>query len=324
MVSVADPGELTRFVLDQAKNLGFELAGVCEATPSRTLPAFMQWLEEGHHADMGYLERSLHLRSDPAGLLPGVQSIVAVGLNYHQNNPRLAGEPRIAQYALGRDYHKTIRAKLRRLSTVLQAQCSDAEVRVCVDSAPILEREYAHRAGLGWFGKNTCLINSQRGSWFLIGLLLTTVRLRPTEPAVGGCGTCRQCIDACPTGAIVHLDERWQVDARQCLSYHTIENRSDIPAEIQSRTDGWTFGCDICQEVCPFNQPRPSQPLRAQVTTEPDFLRTRAWPNLVQLAQITESDWDTLTQGSAVRRARWKGLRRNAQINLSLAKEPNV
>jgi len=283
-----------------ARELGFQLVGITPALPSESIGFYESWLDRGFGADMSYLREHIPLKGDPRSLMPGAVSIVMVGLNYFQ--PPLE-HVKIARYALGRDYHLVLRQKLRRLARELPG-----ESRVCVDSAPLLEREYAHRAGLGWFGKNTLLINSQRGSWFLIGSILTTAELVPDAPATGGCGTCRACIDACPTGAIVFADGRWQVDSRLCISYQTIENRADMIGP----THGWIFGCDVCQEVCPFNQPRITQPLRAAVTKEPDF-RPRDWPPASELATIDESDWETLTAGTAVRRARHLGLQRNAK-----------
>jgi epoxyqueuosine reductase len=246
-----------------------------------------------------------------------VRSIVAVGLNYHQAESTSNETPRIAEYAQGRDYHKVIRGKLNALARWLKANEPGVECRPCVDSAPIFERDYANLAGLGWFGKNTMLINSHRGSWFFIGLLLTTAELKPSTPAIGGCGSCHKCIEACPTGAIVFEDGRWQVDARRCISYLTIEYRGEIPPEIAKRMGDWTFGCDVCQQVCPFNQPREHQPLRAAPTREPDFQNVRHWPLLIELADISYGDWDQLTQGSPVRRTGYEGIRRNARVALS-------
>ncbi len=261
---------------------------------------------------MEYLREHVPLKAHPEQLLPGVRSVVAVTLNYYQPNRSEAGKPRIAAYALGRDYHKVLRGKLKKLATWVEASEPGSVCRPCVDSAPIFERDYARLAGLGWFGKNTMLIDSRRGSFFFIGILLTTAEFAPDAPAEGGCGTCTRCIDACPTGAIVQVEGRWQVDARRCISYQTIEHRGELTQD----THGWTFGCDVCQEVCPFNQPRPSQPLRAAPTTEPDFLAQREWPTLAQLAECGEAEWDRLTRGSAVRRAGLEGLRRHARANL--------
>ena len=265
---------------------------------------------------MTYLAEHLPLKADPRSLLPSCQSIVVAALNYNQPNPKRPGSPMIARYALGRDYHRVIRKKLRALEKVIEEWDSKAECRSCVDSAPILEREYAQQAGIGWFGKNTCLIDSRRGSWFFLGVLLTSAKLEPDMPAIGDCGTCTKCIDACPTGAIVLDDGRWQVDSRQCISYLTIEHRGAIEDDLAKRLGGWTFGCDICQEVCPFNEPRVSQPERATVTAELDFLTKREWPALDELAKIESEQWDALTAGSAVRRATFDGLRRNAKLNL--------
>ncbi len=307
---------LTESLTGYALALGFELAGVCSGTPPETIEHYRQWIGRGHHASMGYLARSVDLRSSLDSILPGTQSVIAVGLFYNQAVHRSPGDPRIARYALGRDYHKVLRGKLRQLERFLLQSVPDAQCRACVDSAPVLEREYAQRAGLGWFGKNTCLIDSHRGSWFVIGLLLTTVPLTPSSAAMGGCGTCRRCVDACPTGAIVLEDGRWQIDSRRCVSYLTIEHKGAIAEQYEAGIGDWTFGCDVCQEVCPFNGARPSQPQRSPQTTEPDFLAVRAWPHLEELRNWSEKEWDLGTQGSPVRRAGYKGLRRNATINL--------
>lgn len=305
-------------IKEEAHRLGFDLVGVCDAAPPAPtyLAAYDQWLEANRHAGMAYLASRRALRADVAALLPKCRSVVCVGLNYYQAAQKTDGEARIARYALGRDYHKVIRAKLKALARHIESIHPGAQSRVCVDSAPLPERHYAQRAGLGWTGKNTLLINSQRGSWFLLGEVLTTVELEPDASAIGGCGTCRKCVEQCPTGAIVFRNDRWQVDARACISYLTIEHKGDFGPEF---TTDWTFGCDVCQEVCPFNQPRESQPLRANTTLEADFLAHRQWPRLVELADIAYEDWDGLTQGSPVRRAGIDGLRRNARANLKYA-----
>ena len=303
-------------IREYAHGLGFDLVGFTVATPAEEASAFYQkWVLAGFAADMDYLKDHIEAKRSPESMLPGAKSIIAVGLNYNQPLKETDDGPKISRYALGRDYHKVLRAKLKKLSAFINQQHPDSNSRICVDSAPIMERTYAQLAGLGWFGKNTLLINSQRGSWFFLGLILTTAELKPDQPALGGCGTCRACVDACPTGAIVQFEGRWAVNSGRCISYLTIENRNEIPPELAEKLSGWTFGCDICQEVCPFNHPRENAPLRAQTTTEPDFLNTRQWPTLVQLAQIQEPEWDELTQGSPVRRAGIEGLRRNARAN---------
>ncbi len=308
--------EPTEGLKGAARDLSFDLVGVCDAHPAPHLAEYETWLGKGYQGTMDYLLRQVPLKADPSQLLPGVKSVVAVGLNYHQPNPMEPGQPRFASYALGRDYHRVLRGRLKKLTSWISESYPDASTRACVDSAPIFERDFANLAGLGWFGKNTMLINSERGSWFFIGLLLTSVHFEPDQPAVGGCGTCHACIEACPTGAIVFEEDRWQVDARNCISYLTIEHSGDIDLDLQLKIGGWTFGCDVCQDVCPFNTERSSQPLRSQLTSVEDF-RKRQWPSLPELADLGEAEWDELTQGSAIRRTGLEGIRRNARINLA-------
>lgn len=314
---VSEKPRLEDALKERALGLGFDLVGVCAAQTAPHLAAYEGWLGKGYHGSMDYLLRQLPLKRHPEELLVGCRSVIAVALNYNQPNLPRAGEARIARYALGRDYHKVLRAKLKALASSLALSYPEAEFRPCVDSAPIFERDFASLAGLGWFGKNTMLINSERGSWFFLGLLLTTLELEPDRTAVGGCGTCTRCIEACPTGAIVFEDERWQVNGSRCISYLTIEHEGEIEPSLAAGIGGWTFGCDVCQEVCPFNQARESQPLRAQTTREADFLRLRQWPHLDQLAVLGEHEWDALTAGSPVRRTGLGGLRRNARVNLA-------
>lgn len=304
----------------RARDLGFEEVGVCAPVPSPHLAEYRAWLGKGYHGTMDYLSRQLDLKSSPRKLLPSVRSVVAVTLNYNQPNPPRPGCPRIARYALGRDYHKVLRGKLRRLASWLVSAYPEAECRACVDSAPIFERDYAHLAGLGWFGKNTMLIDSKRGSWFFIGLLLTSVEFELDSPSEGSCGKCRKCIDACPTGAIVFEENRWQVDARSCISYLTIEHKGSIEPNLSTGIGEWTFGCDVCQEVCPFNEPRTSQPLRGSMTSETNFATKRNWPTLKQLERLQSPEWDNLTRGSPVRRTGLEGLKRNAKLNLRAEK----
>ena len=240
---------------NQALLQGFDTAGVCDARPAPHLDFYREWLGRGMHGTMDYMSASEPLRSNPECLLPGVQSILAVTLNYNSGESSRSG-PRVARYALGRDYHKVLRAKLKKIAAWAEAENPGLQARPCVDSAPIFERDYAWLAGLGWFGKNTMLIDTKRGSWFFIGLLLLSEHFEPDAPAIGSCGTCRTCIDACPTGALVIENGRpiATLDARRCISYQTIEHHGPLT----ENTHGWLFGCDICQEVCPL-QPRSRQ-----------------------------------------------------------------
>jgi epoxyqueuosine reductase len=300
---------MSEWIKDYARALGFELVGIAPAQPPPHAESFLHWLAQGYAGAMEYLERTAHLRINPAELLPDARSAVVVGLNYA---PAELPETdyRIARYALGDDYHQVIRAKLETLLSAIQAVAPDVWGRICVDSAPVLERDLAWLAGLGWYGKNTCLINTQRGSYFFLGVLLLTLELEYDTPAEGGCGTCRLCLDACPTGA---LTEPYTLDARKCISYLTIELRDSIPESYRAPMGEWLFGCDICQEVCPFNRPRAHQPLRAQPTQEPR-LKPRPLPRLHDILTMDESQFADRFRSSAIKRAKWRGLIRNALI----------
>ena len=298
-----------------AREFGFERAGIAGVDAEFDgYPHFQRWIEDGNHATMHFLKEQVELRRSVQSVLPGAQSAILFAKNYAQPNPYRPGYPRIARYALNRDYHNVLRARLKKLVIRLQVAFPNDTFRVFVDSAPILERELAHRAGLGWFGKNTMLIDSKTGSYFLLSGILTTAVLPASEPSVGGCGNCSACIDACPTGAIELSGERWQVDSRKCISAWTIEHKGEIPKEFSHKFGAWTFGCDICQEVCPFNQPRESQPARAATTQDERFL---ARP-MLSLQQIIESPDDQLVEfsnGTPLARAKPAGLKRNAKIS---------
>lgn len=299
----------TEWIKQYARALGFDLVGVAPVQPPPHADSFLLWLAQGYAGTMDYLARTAHLRINPAELLPDARSAVVVGLNYAPAELPDT-DYRIARYALGDDYHSVIREKLATLLSALQALEPGTRGRICVDSAPVLERDLAMLAGLGWYGKNTCLINTHHGSYFLIGVLLLTLELEYDSPAEGGCGTCRLCLDACPTGALV---EPFVLDARRCISYLTIERRGSIPPAYREPIGEWLFGCDVCQEVCPFNRPRPHQPRRARPTTEPR-LQPRPLPSLAEILQMDEAAYAARFRGSAVKRAKWQGLIRNALI----------
>jgi len=298
-----------------ALEVGFDLVGVCPACEPPHYSAYLSWLKGGFHAGMAYMARSKVLRSKPESLLRGAKSILAVGLNYNQEPPK-RDHAKVSRYALGRDYHKVIRAKLKRVSRWAEMEYPGLRTRICVDSAPILERDYAWLAGLGWFGKNTCLINTKRGSWFFIGLLLLNKEFEPDTPAEGSCGNCRKCIDACPTGALVFQSgaKVAVLDSKKCISYLTIEHPGEFCQGEEKMLNGWIFGCDICQDVCPFNQPREHQPLRASVTQEPDFLPRREITDftLEEIARISDEDFFHVFKGTSFMRAGAARMRRNA------------
>ncbi len=245
---------LTDSVKALALDLGFDLVTTGPATPPPHGPALRRWLEAGHAGTMGYLERRVEERLDPARVLPGARSVLCVALNYYQGEaPDPSWRP-VARYAWGRDYHDVIGPRLERLAAHL-AEAAGARSRGYVDTGPVLERDLAARAGLGWIGKNTMLLHPRLGSWFFIGVLLTTAELAHDEPLADRCGTCRACLDACPTGAFV---APYVLDARRCMSYLTIEHRGDIPHDARAGMAGWQFGCDICQDVCPWNRKAPT------------------------------------------------------------------
>jgi len=263
------------------------------------------------------------LRGDPAQLLPGVRSIICVGLVYNGPQPystRFADRERawISRYAWGEDYHGVVRARLEDLNSKL-LKIDSFHSRICVDTAPLLERSFARRASLGWIGKNTCLINQKLGSWFFLGELLTTLRIEPDGPPSSTappdrCGTCTRCIDACPTAAIVPSpDGRFELDARLCISYFTIELRNSIPEAQRPLIGTHVFGCDICQDVCPWNS-------RAALTNEPNFHPREFAPGLERMAGISEGEFMDMFRDTPVSRTKYRGFLRNVAVAMGNAK----
>ena len=298
---------LTRTVKERALELGFDRVAVGAAAPPAHRDAFERWLEAGHAGDMDYLSEGRAARLDPGRLLPGWRSVVAVALNYApaDDDPAWRG---VARYARGRDYHRVIRPRLHALKDVLRsAGGPDVQSRASVDTSAVLERSLAASAGLGWVGKNTNLIAPGLGSYFFIGIVLTTAELTPDAVAPDRCGTCTACLDACPTSAFV---APYTLDARRCISYLTIEHRGEIDESLHAGIGGWLFGCDVCQEVCPWNRhapPRRDSALAAgRPPGEPETL-----------VAMTEDDFRERFRGSALKRARRSGLARNARIVLA-------
>ena len=297
-----------RAVKDAARALGFDACGIARAGHVDPEDRLGQWLGRGFHADMDWMARTRELRQYVTRWLPGARSVVVVARRYFQPDPPAPAEPhgKVARYAWGRDYHKVLKRPLRKLGEMVDAMAPGAESRACVDSGPVMERAWAERAGIGWVGKNSLVLRRDLGSWFFLGALMTTVELAPDAPVSAHCGSCRACIDACPTEAIV---EPGVVDARRCIAYHTIENRGDIPEPLHGRMDGWVFGCDVCQEVCPWNR-------FARATDEPDFAAREgvARPPLAELLAMDEKAYKARFEGTPVRRARHAGMLRNARI----------
>lgn len=318
-------------ILDRCRSLGFALAGVCRAEPSSYESHFRKWLADGKHAEMAYLERNLDLRLDPRELLPGARSLIILADQYATRNdptPRDGSAPqrklppnagdtfrgRIARYAQGDDYHTVIKKRLHTLCDALRAEHPDHHFRACVDTAPILEREHAARAGLGWIGKHTLLIHPRLGSYFFLAAIITTLDLEPPSaqsPITDHCGSCTRCIDACPTSAITPHS----VDASRCISYLTIEHRSPINPALKPAIGDWLFGCDVCQEVCPHNSPRSAPEHDVDVgSRHPAYTpRTTSLP-VLDVGQWTDDDRAAATRRSALKRANLEMFHRNATI----------
>ena len=293
------------------------MVGVVEARPSPHLHAYFRWINQGYHGTMGWMARPdrQERRADLNVILPGVQSIVCVGLDYHtiQLPSKIAGDPgrgRISNYAWGADYHDVMTPRLQELGAWLRQEAgSDVEDKVYVDTGAILERDHAAQAGLGFIGKNTMLIGPRRGSWFFLGELLTTARLTPDRPqeSMPGCGTCRRCLDACPTDA---FPKPHVVDARRCISYLTIEHKGSVPKQLRALMGNWVYGCDVCQVVCPFN--------RFTVATQEEAFRPEnvnaAAPPLTDLLLLDEEGFHHRYAGSPIERIGRGRLVRNACV----------
>lgn len=305
---------LTQQIQRRAHELGFALVGITPAERSQTLQRYRAWLENGYAGEMDYLERHLPLKEDPRRLLAEAKSVISLAMNYYTLDPPelLAADPgrgQISRYAWGDDYHEVIRERLRQLVEFIRQRFAETEpdCRICVDTAPILEREYAQKARLGWIGKNTNLINWRSGSWYFLAEVLVNVQLTPTtEPLRGTCGTCTRCIEACPTDAIVAPNV---LDSRLCISYLTIELKESIPAELRPKMGNLIFGCDICQEVCPWNS-------KATQTTESAFYPREGnlAPALLSLVNMTQAEFSSRFKGSPIKRAKRRGFLRNVLV----------
>lgn len=316
-----------------AAEAGFDRAGVATLEPIERGGVYLRWLAGGGHASMGYLERRVEERLEPARILAGARSVLCVALVYHPlaGDEAEAGEdgaggeeaaepegdlwPRVARYARGRDYHNLMGKRLRRLARRVREEFPGADTRAYVDTGPVLERELAARAGLGVAGKNTCLLSRDDGSWFLLGELFTTLDLAPDEPLADLCGRCTRCLDACPTGA---LPEAYRLEAERCISYWTIEHRGAVPAEVRASLGDWVFGCDVCQEVCPWNLRWEGREDRGgrRPADHPDLRlpEARGRLDLAGLLGIGEGEYEETFRGSAMKRARRVGLKRNAAL----------
>ena len=291
-----------------ATELGFDQLGIAPAVSPAGFHPLLEWLGNGYAADMNWIERRRDAYEHPDGVLPNTRSVIVAAMNYHNRDP-LPGTARIARYAWsGQDYHDVLRARLKQLSGTMHELCPDTQTRVVVDTAPLLERDFARLSGIGWFGKNTMLISREIGSWFFLGAILTTAELAYDTPFEAEfCGSCTRCLDACPTNA---FPEPHVLDANRCISYHTIENRNgEIPEDLAAEFGDWVFGCDVCQEVCPWNRFAPGDSDQAfhpradlhQLTVE-------------RILNLSEKDFLDQFQGTPLQRTGLDALKRNAEI----------
>jgi epoxyqueuosine reductase len=300
------PERNTALIKAEAARLGFMSCGIAQARQldddARRLE---QWLKQGYHGSMQYMERYFDLRIDPAKLVPGAKSVITLLLNYFPSEQQAADTPKIAKYAWGTDYHYVIREKLNELLEFIRSNIGDVDGRGFVDSAPVLERSWAVNSGLGWVGKNGNLLTRNTGSYFFIATLITDLELNSDAPfTTDHCGTCTRCIDACPTQAIVSPSE---IDGSKCISYLTIELKDAmVPSEFHGKMEGWMFGCDICQDVCPWNK-------FAKSNTEDHFTP------IPEVLNLSIGEWEAMSEdvfrktfkSSPLSRPKWKGIQRN-------------
>jgi len=306
--------DLRRVVLE----CGFDRVGFAAAGRAPGADRLRDWLRRGFEADMRYMARSIERREDPRKVLDGARTVIAVALYYAPpgkvaGGPGRSGVACISSYARGRDYHEVLRRRLRNACEKL-ARVHPGAYRYHVDTGPVLEKDWAHAAGIGWIGKNTCVIHPRYGSYFFLGAILTTLQIDPDPPAADHCGSCRRCIDACPTGALVAPHE---LDSRRCISYLTIENRGAFPAEFAAGSGNLVFGCDICQDVCPFNR-------RAQGTCDPELLPRpeNLLPSIEELATMDARTFLERFRGTPVLRSRFEGFLRNVMVALGNEASP--
>jgi epoxyqueuosine reductase len=302
-------------IKEQTRTLGFELVGIAPATEADGFAHLQNWLAQGFAGEMEYMSRHAEAHRHPGAILPDVKSVVMVGINYKPStqysvlSTEASSTGRISCYAGGLDYHDVIRAKLKALLEWIQQEAPGTRGRAVIDTAPLLERDFARRAGLGWFGKNTMLLDKKLGSYFFLGALVLDLALAVDEPfETAHCGTCTRCLDACPTDAFV---APYQLDARRCISYLTIELRGPIPEELRHMMDDWIFGCDVCQDVCPWNR---KSPVGTESALQPTV--TGLQVVLIDLLGLSEEEFRRRFRHTPLWRTKRSGLVRNAAIAL--------
>ncbi|MBP1647065.1 MAG: tRNA epoxyqueuosine(34) reductase QueG [Bacteroidetes bacterium] len=308
--NVAEYNQAEADIKAKAHELGFSMVGIASAgTLADEGARLKEWLQRGYQGSMAWMERRTEKRSDPREILPGAMSVVCVAVNYYTPFTHRADEEhgKISRYAWGEDYHLLMGRRLEELRDWMTMTFAGSEATWYVDTGPVLEKAWAQLSGIGWQGKHTNVISREFGSWIFLGEIITTLSLRPDPPATDHCGSCTLCIEACPTGAIV---EPYLVDSRRCLSYLTIEHRAGISGDVTAQFDGWIYGCDVCQDVCPWNEKfsRPSQ--------EEAFMprEDRAGPRLDEWSRMSREEFADRFRESPIRRTKWEGLMRNIGI----------
>jgi epoxyqueuosine reductase len=300
-----DPVAVTA-IKAKAAELGFDLVGIAPAGRSVHAEYFSQWLAAGHAGEMRYLSDRFNERIDPDVYMPGVRSVICLAVNYYvdDDDPPGPDAGRIARYARGADYHRWLKQKLFDLADWIRETYPGVRTRSGTDTVPVMEKELAVRAGIGWMGKNTCIISPKLGSWILLGEVLTTMDLPADEPVTDRCGSCTRCIDACPTDAL----SPYQLTATRCVSYLTIEHRGDVPDELKPGIGDWLYGCDICQDVCPFNR----KPVSA--TAEQVRPRVPAGLDVDAVLRWSADEYRAAVKGTAIKRVKLPVLQRNAEV----------
>ncbi|HSZ24772.1 MAG TPA: tRNA epoxyqueuosine(34) reductase QueG [Cytophagaceae bacterium] len=294
----------TQLIKNKTRELGFEYCGISKAGfLAEEAPQVEEWLKAGRHGTMGWMENHFDKRLDPRLLVEGAKSVVSLLLNYYPEQELENSTYKISKYAYGKDYHFVIKDKLKELVYFLKKEVGDINGRAFVDSAPVMDKVWAKKSGLGWVGKNTNLINRETGSFFFIAELIIDIELEYDGPIKDYCGTCTRCVDACPTDA---LQTPYEIDGSRCISYLTIELKENIPEEFKDKMDNWIFGCDVCQDVCPWNR-------FSKKHTQPSFIPSD------QLLAMENKDWEEITEeafgllfkDSSIKRSKYKGLSRN-------------
>ncbi|MFZ1454620.1 MAG: tRNA epoxyqueuosine(34) reductase QueG [Saprospiraceae bacterium] len=299
----------TLLLKNKSLEMGFLLCHIAKAEfMTEEARRLDEWLSQDYHGDMSYMANHFDKRVDPRLLVPGAKSVISLAYNYYSNVRQIDPEaPQISMYAYGKDYHKVVKKKLQQMLEWMKTSFSNINGRVFVDSAPVLERDWARRSGLGWMGKNTMIIHPKKGSWFFLAEIITDLEMVYDQQLSDYCGTCTRCIDACPTEAI--HEDGYLMDGSKCISYLTIELKKKLPLEYKDKMENWMFGCDICQQVCPWNR-------FAESHSEPAFLPKE---KLISMSKeewhdLSEPLFDELFEGSAVKRTKYEGLKRNIKF----------